>query len=125
MQYITCFIKKKKNNIFINFYFLKKSQYYNLGTLTKNITEKPFFFIVEQIFSIIILKMKQYNIHYINLISNDKRFFKNNIISLLFLNFTKYNIKLLKFSFVLNTPHNGCRQKKNITLNKNYFFTSL
>lgn len=36
IKFITCFIKKKKNNIFISFYFGEKIEYYNLGTLIKN-----------------------------------------------------------------------------------------
>lgn len=120
-NHLTCFIKKKKNNLFVSFYFLGKNEYYNLGYLTKQKSvEKSLTFLIEKIFSIIILKLKQYNLNYINLISNDKRFFKTNIIQLLFLNFTQYNIKLLKFTFSLNIPHNGCRQKKNVTLNKHY-----
>lgn len=121
MKFITCFIKKKKNNIFISFYFSKKIEYYNLGTLIKSkLSGLPMVFLIEKIFSLIILKTRQYNSKFINLISNDNRFFLRNIIQLLFLNFNKYGIKLLKFTFIINIPHNGCKQKKNVILKKRY-----
>jgi hypothetical protein len=114
MNYNLAFIyfRKTPNNFFLIVNYNKIIKIFNVGNLSLKNKPKTFSIIFEAMFSKIVELLKKCNISSILLQSNTKQFFSKTIVTLLFKNFFKYNLKIVKFNFKIQLAHNGCRLKK-------------
>ena len=107
INYIKIYFKFNKNNLFVIVTYNKMIKLYSLGQL--NIKNKQLIYVCEILFNKIINILLLWQITNLLLFSNKRIFLKKKLISLLSKNFNHYNINILKYQYIDNIKHNGCR----------------